>query len=75
VFYHPLHTPDPLPSPPHTNPDALPNLFQNAAAKSIICKICRQDFQVTTKMPALEQHASTKHAGKTVGECFDGVAA
>ncbi|KPI42225.1 uncharacterized protein AB675_9713 [Cyphellophora attinorum] len=47
-------------------------LKSNQAAKSIICKICRQDFQVTTKQPALIEHASSRHPGKAVTECFDG---
>jgi len=44
-------------------------LKSNAAAKSIICKTCKQDFQVTTKRPALEEHASNKHS-KTYDDCF-----
>lgn len=42
---------------------------QNAAAKTIICKVCRQDFQSTSKQPALADHASNKH-GKKYEECF-----
>ncbi|VDB99406.1 unnamed protein product [Peniophora sp. CBMAI 1063] len=29
----------------------------NEAAKNIICTVCRQPFLVTTRAPALEQHA------------------
>ncbi|MCJ1448210.1 MAG: hypothetical protein MMC23_008724 [Stictis urceolatum] len=44
-------------------------LKSNAAAKTIICKICRQDFQVTVKRPQLEAHADTKHS-KGYDDCF-----
>src|SRR2546423_7639400 len=36
-------------------------LKSNAAAKTIICKTCRQDFQKTTNRAALEEHASNRH--------------
>ncbi|KAJ3750094.1 At2g23090 like protein [Lentinula detonsa] len=41
----------------------------NEAAKSIICQSCRQDFFITTRQPALEEHAQNKHS-KTMTECF-----
>ncbi|KZV77617.1 DUF1909-domain-containing protein [Peniophora sp. CONT] len=41
----------------------------NEAAKNIICTVCRQPFLVTTRAPALEQHASDRHS-KTMAECF-----
>ncbi|KAJ7783540.1 DUF1909-domain-containing protein [Mycena maculata] len=43
----------------------------NEAAKSIICATCRQPFLITTRAPALEEHAQNKHA-KTMAECFPG---
>jgi len=45
------------------------SLCQNVAAKTIICKVCRQDWQSTQKRPALEEHAQNKHS-KTYDECF-----
>ncbi|KAN0135560.1 At2g23090 like protein [Lactarius tabidus] len=45
----------------------------NEAAKSIICAICRQDFLVTTRTPALEEHSQNKHS-KSMAECFPDVA-
>ncbi|KAJ3998468.1 At2g23090 like protein [Lentinula boryana] len=39
------------------------------APKSIICQSCRQDFFITTREPALEEHAQNKHS-KTMAECF-----
>lgn len=47
----------------------LTNSIQNAAAKNIICKVCRQDFQCTVKRPQLEVHATDKH-DKTYEDCF-----
>ena len=44
-------------------------ILQNAAAKTILCKTCRQDFQITMKRPALEEHAKNKHS-KTYEDCF-----
>lgn len=45
--------------------------IQNAAAKTIKCKVCFQDFQSTAKRPALEQHADSRHS-KKYEECFEG---
>lgn len=42
---------------------------QNAAAKTIICKTCRQDFQSTTRREDLDKHAADKHK-KTYDDCF-----
>ncbi|KAF5337420.1 hypothetical protein D9611_003238 [Ephemerocybe angulata] len=41
----------------------------NEASKSIICETCRQPFMNTTRAPALETHATSKHS-KTLAECF-----
>ncbi|GAW09293.1 At2g23090 like protein [Lentinula edodes] len=41
----------------------------NEAAKSIICSTCKQAFFVTTRQPALEEHAQNKHS-KAITECF-----
>ncbi|KAI0639182.1 DUF1909-domain-containing protein [Trametes polyzona] len=41
----------------------------NQAAMNIICQTCRQTFLLTTRPPALEEHAQNKH-GKTAAECF-----
>ncbi|PFH50754.1 hypothetical protein AMATHDRAFT_75439 [Amanita thiersii Skay4041] len=41
----------------------------NEASKSIICSVCRQSFLITTRAPALEEHAQNKHS-KTMAECF-----
>ncbi|KAI9572675.1 At2g23090 like protein, partial [Boletus coccyginus] len=45
----------------------------NEAAKNIICMTCRQTFLLTTRAPALEEHAQNKHS-KTLAECFPGSA-
>ncbi|CAL1696494.1 unnamed protein product [Somion occarium] len=41
----------------------------NEAAKNIICMTCRQTFLLTTRAPALEEHAQNRH-GKTMADCF-----
>ncbi|KAH9921962.1 At2g23090 like protein [Epithele typhae] len=41
----------------------------NEAAKNIICTVCRQTFLLTTRAPALEEHASNKHS-KSMADCF-----
>ncbi|EKM48002.1 uncharacterized protein PHACADRAFT_266604 [Phanerochaete carnosa HHB-10118-sp] len=46
----------------------------NEAAKNIMCQTCRQTFLLTTRAPALEEHAQNKHS-KTMAECFPGVQA
>ncbi|KZT06758.1 DUF1909-domain-containing protein [Laetiporus sulphureus 93-53] len=43
----------------------------NQAAMNIVCQICRQTFLLTTRAPALEEHARNKHS-KTIAECFPG---
>jgi len=43
----------------------------NEAAKSIVCATCKQTFLITTRAPALEEHAQNKHS-KTMAECFPG---
>ncbi|KAJ7275265.1 DUF1909-domain-containing protein, partial [Mycena haematopus] len=43
----------------------------NEAAKSIVCSTCKQTFLITTRAPALEEHAQNKHS-KTMAECFPG---
>ncbi|KAH7921960.1 DUF1909-domain-containing protein [Leucogyrophana mollusca] len=45
----------------------------NEAAKNIVCQTCRQTFLLTTRAPALEEHAQNKHS-KTLAECFPGQA-
>ncbi|KJA25966.1 hypothetical protein HYPSUDRAFT_36813 [Hypholoma sublateritium FD-334 SS-4] len=41
----------------------------NEAAKSIVCGTCKQPFLITTRAPALEEHARNKHS-KTMADCF-----
>ncbi|RPD63170.1 DUF1909-domain-containing protein [Lentinus tigrinus ALCF2SS1-7] len=41
----------------------------NQAALNIVCQTCRQAFLLTTRAPALEEHAQNKH-GKPMAECF-----
>ncbi|KAI1797670.1 At2g23090 like protein [Ganoderma leucocontextum] len=41
----------------------------NQAAMNIVCTVCRQTFLLTTRTPALEEHAQNKHS-KTIAECF-----
>ncbi|KAI0762614.1 At2g23090 like protein [Fomes fomentarius] len=41
----------------------------NQAALNIVCQTCRQAFLLTTRAPALEEHAQNKHS-KTLAECF-----
>ncbi|KIJ68727.1 hypothetical protein HYDPIDRAFT_24980 [Hydnomerulius pinastri MD-312] len=43
----------------------------NEAAKNIVCQTCRQTFLLTTRAPALEEHAQNKHS-KPLAECFPG---
>ncbi|KAF5377457.1 hypothetical protein D9615_005175 [Tricholomella constricta] len=45
----------------------------NEAAKSIVCSDCRQPFLITTRAPALTEHADKRH-NKTMEQCFPGVA-
>ncbi|KAF8226072.1 DUF1909-domain-containing protein [Tricholoma matsutake] len=44
----------------------------NEAAKSIICNVCKKPFLITTRSPALIEHAETRHS-KTMEDCFPGV--
>ncbi|KAF8499170.1 At2g23090 like protein [Russula emetica] len=44
----------------------------NEMAKNIICLVCKQSFLVTTRAPALEEHAQNRHS-KTMVECFPNV--
>ncbi|KNZ71455.1 hypothetical protein J132_09780, partial [Termitomyces sp. J132] len=44
----------------------------NEAAKSIVCSDCRQSFLITTRAPALTEHAQNRH-NKTMEQCFPGV--
>jgi len=41
----------------------------NEAAKNIICQTCKQTFLLTTRGPALEEHALNRH-NKTLKDCF-----
>ncbi|KAF8078358.1 At2g23090-like protein [Lyophyllum atratum] len=45
----------------------------NEAAKSIVCGDCKQPFLITTRAPALIDHADKKHS-KTIEQCFPGFA-
>ncbi|CZT25818.1 uncharacterized protein RCC_11487 [Ramularia collo-cygni] len=44
-------------------------LKSNAAAKSVKCKVCFQDFQSTVNRTALDQHAESRHS-KKYEDCF-----
>jgi len=46
----------------------------NESAKSIVCGTCKQSFLVTTRAPALEEHAQNKHS-KALADCFPSFAA
>ncbi|KDQ54724.1 hypothetical protein JAAARDRAFT_37824 [Jaapia argillacea MUCL 33604] len=48
---------------------AKSQLKVNEASKSIVCVTCRQPFMITTRQPALEDHAKNKHE-KTLADCF-----
>ncbi|KAI0735406.1 At2g23090 like protein [Earliella scabrosa] len=41
----------------------------NQAAMNIVCQTCKQAFLLTTRAPALEEHAQNKHS-KSMAECF-----
>ncbi|KAF8527959.1 DUF1909-domain-containing protein, partial [Hysterangium stoloniferum] len=41
----------------------------NEQAKNIQCSVCKQTFLITTRQPALEEHASNRHS-KTLEVCF-----
>ncbi|KAI0768508.1 At2g23090 like protein, partial [Trametes elegans] len=49
--------------------NAKSQIKTNQAAMNIICQTCRQTFLLTTRAPALEEHAKNKH-GKSMAECF-----
>ncbi|KAF8735741.1 hypothetical protein AX14_001531 [Amanita brunnescens Koide BX004] len=44
----------------------------NEASKSIVCSVCKHSFLITTRAPALEEHAQNKHS-KPMDACFPGV--
>jgi len=46
-------------------------LKSNAAAKTLICRNCKQDWQGTTNKATLEQHVSSRHPKLKYEECFD----
>ncbi|KAH9835768.1 At2g23090 like protein [Rhodofomes roseus] len=48
---------------------AKSQLKTNQASMSIVCQTCKQAFMLTTRAPALEEHAKSKHT-KTLAECF-----
>jgi len=48
---------------------AKSQLKVNEAAKNIQCKTCFQTFLVTTRRPALVEHATNKHS-KDITLCF-----
>ncbi|KAI0728625.1 At2g23090 like protein [Fomitopsis betulina] len=41
----------------------------NQAAMNIVCQTCKQAFMLTTRAPALEEHAQSKHS-KPLADCF-----
>ncbi|KAF8592049.1 DUF1909-domain-containing protein [Ramaria rubella] len=49
--------------------EAKSSLKVNEQAKNIQCTVCKQTFLVTTRQPALEEHASNRHS-KTLDVCF-----
>ncbi|KZS96152.1 DUF1909-domain-containing protein [Sistotremastrum niveocremeum HHB9708] len=52
-----------------SGPTAKSQTKINEAAKNIICATCRQTFLLTTREPALQEHAANKH-NKTLADCF-----
>ncbi|KAF9647484.1 DUF1909-domain-containing protein [Thelephora ganbajun] len=58
----------------NTQKGSKSQLKSNEASKNIICQTCRQPFMSTTRSPALEDHAKSKHK-KTLAECFPGISA
>ncbi|KAF8499464.1 At2g23090 like protein [Gautieria morchelliformis] len=49
--------------------EAKSSLKVNEQARNIQCTVCKQTFLVTTRQPALEEHASNRHS-KTLDVCF-----
>ncbi|KAJ2920264.1 hypothetical protein MD484_g59, partial [Candolleomyces efflorescens] len=49
--------------------NAKSQLKVNEAAKTIVCTVCKQPFMNTTRAPALETHAQSKH-DKGLKDCF-----
>ncbi|EJF66502.1 hypothetical protein BD309DRAFT_961235 [Dichomitus squalens] len=49
--------------------NAKSQIKTNQAALNIVCSVCRQTFLLTTRAPALEEHAQNKHS-KSLAECF-----
>jgi len=45
-------------------------LKSNEAAKTIICKVCRQSFMCTTKEAELRMHQENKHEKQEFAACF-----
>ncbi|RIB06429.1 hypothetical protein C2G38_2217148 [Gigaspora rosea] len=50
---------------------ASSQLKTNEAAKTVICKVCRNTFLCTVRQKALKEHAENKHS-KNLEECFPG---
>ncbi|CAG8644612.1 2845_t:CDS:2, partial [Gigaspora rosea] len=53
-----------------TKVDLFPGTL-NEAAKTVICKVCRNTFLCTVRQKALKEHAENKHS-KNLEECFPG---
>jgi len=49
---------------------AKSQLKSNEAAKTIICKVCRQSFLCTTKEAELRLHQENKHEKQDFVACF-----
>ncbi|KAI8803104.1 At2g23090 like protein [Cladochytrium replicatum] len=49
---------------------AKSQLKTNEAAKSVMCTICRQTFLSTVREKSLQEHLDSKHADKTIKDCF-----
>ena len=46
-------------------------LKSNAAAKNIMCKMCRQTFMCTASEKELREHAENRHPKAEFSACFD----
>jgi len=46
-------------------------LKTNEAAKSVMCKICRQTWMKTVTPNELKQHQESKHSKQAFDQCFD----
>lgn len=46
-------------------------LKANAAAQTLICKICKQSFMCVSSVGLLTEHQEAKHPKLTYLDCFD----